>query len=67
MAPAKRKRAAADTAPPKKSQKTSQAQSSKVIHVDLDEQFAYDRSGSVYVDEDGVVFDASLNQTNIGK
>ena len=34
------------------------------INVPLDEGFNED--GKVYIDDDGIIFDASLNQTNIG-
>ncbi|KAI4216780.1 MAG: hypothetical protein LQ351_000729 [Letrouitia transgressa] len=36
------------------------------IDVPIDEGFQEDGDAKVYVDDDGIIFDASLNQTNIG-
>ncbi|KAI4164837.1 MAG: hypothetical protein LQ342_001470 [Letrouitia transgressa] len=36
------------------------------IDIPIDEGFQEDGDAKVYVDDDGIIFNASLNQTNIG-
>ncbi|KAL8927904.1 MAG: hypothetical protein Q9172_001130 [Xanthocarpia lactea] len=51
-------------APAKQQKQDGQRAVSHDINVPLDEGFNDD--AAVYIDEDGIIFDASLNQTNIG-
>ncbi|KAL8810323.1 MAG: hypothetical protein Q9200_002678 [Gallowayella weberi] len=67
--PAKRKASAKqakeDKAPVKQAKQDGQKAVSHDINVPLDEGF-YDANAQVYIDDDGIIYDASLNQTNIG-
>lgn len=70
MAPAKRKAAAATQTAPKKNPKTQKKGKAKAkpkeIQVPVDDAFSEDVNAQVYVSDDGTIYDASLNQTNVG-
>lgn len=66
----KRKQPQQSSASPSKKQPKQDGQKavSRDIDVPIDEGFsASAKQPSVYIDEDGIIFDASLNQTQIGK
>jgi hypothetical protein len=70
MAPAKRKAGAATQMASKKAQKTQKKGKSKPkrreFQVPVDETFNECRGAEVYISDDDTIYDASLNQTNVG-
>src|ERR1700754_3480587 len=70
MAPAKRKAGAATQTASKKIQKTQKKGKSKPkpreIHVPVDEAFSECSGAEVVISDDGTIYDASMNQTNVG-
>ena len=65
---AKRKQAASKQAQPSKKQQKQDGQKaiSKDINVPIDEGFNESANVGIYVDDDDLIYDASLNQTNVG-
>jgi poly [ADP-ribose] polymerase len=70
MAPAKRKAGAATQTASKKTQKTTAKGKGKAkrreIQVPVDDAFSECAGAEVFIGDDGTIYDASLNQTNIG-
>ncbi|RMZ90147.1 hypothetical protein DV736_g2617, partial [Chaetothyriales sp. CBS 134916] len=66
MAPAKRKQGAGVQSASKKAQRQDKSKAKVEVEVPIDDAFSEELSASVYIDDDGTIFDASLNQTNIG-
>lgn len=66
--PAKRKNTGkqASSASAKQSKQDGQKAVSHDIDVPIDEGFSESTNAIVYIDDDGIIYDASLNQTNIG-
>ncbi|KAG8534078.1 uncharacterized protein KY384_000921 [Bacidia gigantensis] len=66
--PPKKRRASGKQAASKSKQPKQDGQKavSHDINVPLDEGFKDDINARIYIDDEGVIFDASLNQTNIG-
>ncbi|OJD14581.1 hypothetical protein AJ78_05099 [Emergomyces pasteurianus Ep9510] len=50
--------------PPMKKQKDAQKASSPTIKVPVDEESPYHLTHEVYIEQDGLIYDAALNQTN---
>ncbi|RMD41428.1 hypothetical protein DV735_g3713, partial [Chaetothyriales sp. CBS 134920] len=66
MAPSKRKQGADAQSGSKKAQRQNDSKAKVQMQVPVDIGFVKERPASVYIDDDGAIFDASLNQTNIG-
>ncbi len=66
MAPAKRKQGAGVQSGSKKTQRKGKSKAKQQVEVPIDEAFDEEVNASVYIDDDETIFDASLNQTNIG-
>ncbi|SLM34132.1 poly-ribose polymerase [Lasallia pustulata] len=52
--------------PPAKKQKHGQKAKSESIRIPIDEGCPLDPDARVYIDDTGVIYDAALNQTNVG-
>ncbi|RMZ81832.1 hypothetical protein DV738_g2115, partial [Chaetothyriales sp. CBS 135597] len=67
MAPAKRKQSADAQSGSKKVKRQNESKAKIKVQVPIDIGFIKERPASVHIDDDdGTIFDASLNQTNIG-
>ncbi|KJF60509.1 polymerase [Coccidioides immitis RS] len=56
--------AQADTEPPAKKKKETKAETQRKIDIPVDSGFSNRQNYHVYVDPDGLIYDAALNQTN---